>query len=74
MVHTNVAGDIFGACQGMRLAPFFQLLQAALARRASRVDPTIALLTPGPATATSSATPISPATWGCCWWKVGTCA
>jgi uncharacterized circularly permuted ATP-grasp superfamily protein/uncharacterized alpha-E superfamily protein len=48
MVHTNVAGDIFGACQGMRLAPFFQLLQAALARRASRVDPTIALLTPGP--------------------------
>ena len=49
MVHTNVAGDIFVACQAMRLAPFFQQLQGALARRANRADPTIALLTPGPA-------------------------
>ena len=48
MVHTNVAGDIFGACQAMRLAPFFQQLQGALAGRANRADPTIALLTPGP--------------------------
>ena len=48
MVHTNVAGDIFGACRAMRLAPFFQQLQAALAGRANRADPTIALLTPGP--------------------------
>ena len=32
----------------MRLAPFFQQLQGALARRAKRMDPTIALLTPGP--------------------------
>ena len=32
----------------MRLAPFFQQLQTALARRANRADPTIALLTPGP--------------------------
>ena len=48
MVHTNVAGDIFAACKAMRLAPFFQQLQASLARRANRVDPTIALLTPGP--------------------------
>ena len=32
----------------MRLAPFFQQLQGALARRANRADPTIALLTPGP--------------------------
>ena len=48
MVHTNVAGDMFGACKAQRLAPFFQQLQAALARRANRVDPTIALLTPGP--------------------------
>jgi uncharacterized circularly permuted ATP-grasp superfamily protein/uncharacterized alpha-E superfamily protein len=48
MVHTNVAGDIFAACRALRLAPFFQLLQTALARRADRVDPIIALLTPGP--------------------------
>ncbi|KAB2912979.1 MAG: circularly permuted type 2 ATP-grasp protein, partial [Hyphomicrobiaceae bacterium] len=48
MVHTHVAGDIFGACKALRLAPFFQQLQAALAKRANRADPTIALLTPGP--------------------------
>jgi uncharacterized circularly permuted ATP-grasp superfamily protein/uncharacterized alpha-E superfamily protein len=48
MVHTNVAGDIFAACKAMRLAPFFQQVQASLARRANRVDPTIALLSPGP--------------------------
>ncbi|HXE69433.1 MAG TPA: circularly permuted type 2 ATP-grasp protein [Hyphomicrobiaceae bacterium] len=48
MVHTNVAGDIFAACRALRLAPFFLQLRAALARRADRVDPTIALLTPGP--------------------------
>jgi uncharacterized circularly permuted ATP-grasp superfamily protein/uncharacterized alpha-E superfamily protein len=48
MVHTNVAGDIFTRCRALRLAPFFQQLQGALARRATRVDPTIALLTPGP--------------------------
>ena len=48
MVHTNVAGDIFAACKALRLAPFFQQLQGALARRANRADPAIALLTPGP--------------------------
>jgi uncharacterized alpha-E superfamily protein len=48
MVHTNVAGDIFAACKALRLAPFFQRLRASLARRADRVDPAIALLTPGP--------------------------
>ena len=48
MVHTNVAGDIFGACHAQRLAPFFQQMQTALARRANRPDPSIALLTPGP--------------------------
>ena len=48
MVHTNVAGDVFAACKAMRLAPFFAQLQASLTRRANRVDPTIALLTPGP--------------------------
>jgi uncharacterized circularly permuted ATP-grasp superfamily protein/uncharacterized alpha-E superfamily protein len=49
MVHTNVAGEIFAACKALRLATFFQQLQAALARRAGRSDPTIALLSPGPA-------------------------
>jgi uncharacterized circularly permuted ATP-grasp superfamily protein/uncharacterized alpha-E superfamily protein len=48
MVHTNVAGDLFGACKALRLAPFFQQLRASLARRADRVDPALALLTPGP--------------------------
>ena len=48
MVHTNVAGDIFAACKALRLAPFFQQLRASLARRADRVDPAVALLTPGP--------------------------
>jgi uncharacterized circularly permuted ATP-grasp superfamily protein/uncharacterized alpha-E superfamily protein len=48
MVHTNVAGDMFGASRAQRLAPFFQQMQTALARRANRVDPSIALLTPGP--------------------------
>jgi uncharacterized circularly permuted ATP-grasp superfamily protein/uncharacterized alpha-E superfamily protein len=47
MVHTNVAGDIFSACKALRLAPFFQQMQTALARRADRVDPSMALLTPG---------------------------
>lgn len=48
MVHTNVAGDIFSACKALRLAPYFQQVQAALARRANRVDPVIALLSSGP--------------------------
>ncbi len=48
MVHTNVAGEVFSACKALRLAPFFQQLQAALAQRADRVDPIIALLSPGP--------------------------
>ncbi len=48
MVHTNVAGDLFAECRALRLAPFFHELQGALARRAGRADPTLALLTPGP--------------------------
>jgi uncharacterized circularly permuted ATP-grasp superfamily protein/uncharacterized alpha-E superfamily protein len=48
MVHTNVAGDIFALCKALRLAGFFQQLQAALSRRAGRGDPAIALLSPGP--------------------------
>ncbi len=34
MVHTNVAGDIFGACHAQRLAPFFQQLQTCAGARA----------------------------------------
>lgn len=48
MVHTNVAGDVFSACKAARLAPFFHQVQAALAHRADRADPVIALLSPGP--------------------------
>lgn len=47
-VHTHVAGDMFSACNALRLAPFFQALQASLSRRIHRADPSIALLTPGP--------------------------
>ena len=40
MVHTNVAGDMFAACKALRLAPFFQQLQSALAapRQSRRPD------------------------------------
>ncbi len=48
MVHTRVAGEIFTACNALRLAPFFQALQLALSKRANRADPSIALLSPGP--------------------------
>ncbi|MCK9912465.1 circularly permuted type 2 ATP-grasp protein, partial [Microbacteriaceae bacterium K1510] len=47
-VHTQVAGDLFEACNGLRLAPFFQSVQAGLAVLTGRRDPRIALLTPGP--------------------------
>ncbi|MFM9938961.1 MAG: circularly permuted type 2 ATP-grasp protein [Hyphomicrobiaceae bacterium] len=47
-VLTHVSGDIFSASKAVRLAPFFQQMQDALAQRIGRPDPTIALLTPGP--------------------------
>ena len=47
-VLTHVCGDFFNQSQAVRLAPFFQTMQAALARRVNRPDHTIALLTPGP--------------------------
>ena len=47
-VLTHVSGDIFSASKAVRLAPFFQQMQDALALRIGRPDPTIALLTPGP--------------------------
>jgi uncharacterized circularly permuted ATP-grasp superfamily protein/uncharacterized alpha-E superfamily protein len=48
MVHTHVAGDLFGACHALRLASFFQAIQGGLAERANRSEAQIALLTPGP--------------------------
>lgn len=48
MVHTHVAGDIFSACNALRLAPFFQQVQSSIAERIDRPAPSIALLTPGP--------------------------
>ncbi len=48
VVHTQVTGDLFEACNGLRLAPFFQSLQAGLTVLTGRRDPRIALLTPGP--------------------------
>ncbi len=47
-VLTHVSGDMFGASKAVRLAPFFQQMQDALALRIGRPDPAIALLTPGP--------------------------
>lgn len=47
-VITRVCGDVFAASRAVRLAPFFQRMQDALAQRVDRHDPTVALLTPGP--------------------------
>jgi uncharacterized circularly permuted ATP-grasp superfamily protein/uncharacterized alpha-E superfamily protein len=47
-VLTHVCGDIFSASRAVRLAPYFQRIQEALAQRINRPDPSIALLTPGP--------------------------
>jgi uncharacterized circularly permuted ATP-grasp superfamily protein/uncharacterized alpha-E superfamily protein len=47
-VLTRVCGDIFNASGALRLAPFFERMQGALAHRISRSNPTVALLTPGP--------------------------
>ncbi len=48
VVHTQVAGDLFEASNGVRLAPFFQRMQTDLTMLTGRRDPRIALLTPGP--------------------------
>ena len=47
-VLTHVCGDIFSASKALRLAPYFQRMQDALASRVNRADPSFALLTPGP--------------------------
>ena len=48
VVHTHVAGDLFKSCNGVRLAAFFQALQAELTSHSRRDNARIALLTPGP--------------------------
>lgn len=48
VVHTHIAGDVFKRCDGVRIAQFFQNMQTALTRHASRDNARIALLTPGP--------------------------
>ena len=48
VVHTHVAGDLFKHCNALRLATFFQDMQAALTARSQRDNARIALLTPGP--------------------------
>ena len=48
VVHTHIAGDLFEASNGRRLAPFFQRVQTDLTLLTGRRDPRIALLTPGP--------------------------
>jgi uncharacterized circularly permuted ATP-grasp superfamily protein/uncharacterized alpha-E superfamily protein len=47
VVHTQVAGDLFKACNGVRLAPFFQAVRSALSAKAGRDGARIVLLTPG---------------------------
>jgi uncharacterized circularly permuted ATP-grasp superfamily protein/uncharacterized alpha-E superfamily protein len=48
VAHTHVAGDLFNQCNAVRLASYFQSLQAALGARSGRGAARIALLTPGP--------------------------
>lgn len=48
MVSTHVCGDLFNASNAVRLAPFFRQMQDALSQRIGRLDPAVALLTPGP--------------------------
>lgn len=47
MVHTHVAGDLFNACNAVRLASYFQSVQAAVTAHTGRENARIALLTPG---------------------------
>lgn len=47
MVHTHVAGDLFNATNAVRLASYFQNVQAALTAHSLRDNARIALLTPG---------------------------
>ncbi|MFN3869774.1 MAG: circularly permuted type 2 ATP-grasp protein, partial [Hyphomicrobiaceae bacterium] len=48
VAHTHVAGDMFKAANGRRIASFFQDMQASIAEHCQRSNPRIALLTTGP--------------------------
>ncbi len=48
VVHTHIAGDVFKTSNGVRLAAYFQAMQAALTLHSGRDNARIALLTPGP--------------------------
>ncbi len=48
LLHGQLMGDVFRACHAIRLARFFERLQAELVQRLERDNPLIALLTPGP--------------------------
>jgi uncharacterized circularly permuted ATP-grasp superfamily protein/uncharacterized alpha-E superfamily protein len=48
VVHAHVAGDLFKSCNAVRVASYFQRLQAALTAHSGRENARIALLTPGP--------------------------
>ena len=48
VVHTHITGDLFKRCNGIRLAPFFNNVQATLTEHSGRENARIALLTPGP--------------------------
>jgi uncharacterized circularly permuted ATP-grasp superfamily protein/uncharacterized alpha-E superfamily protein len=47
VVQTQVTGDLFKACNGVRLATFFQAFRSALSAQAGRDNARIVLLTPG---------------------------
>ncbi|MBL8566693.1 MAG: circularly permuted type 2 ATP-grasp protein [Hyphomicrobiaceae bacterium] len=48
VAHTHVAGDLFKATNGRRIAAFFQDLQASITETSRRSNPRVALLTTGP--------------------------
>lgn len=48
VAHTHVAGDLFNAANGRRIAAFFQDLQASVTEQSRRSNPRVALLTTGP--------------------------
>ncbi|MEZ5816027.1 MAG: circularly permuted type 2 ATP-grasp protein [Hyphomicrobiaceae bacterium] len=48
VMHADVTDDIFMECRARRISSHFNVLQATLAERSGRSEPSIALLTPGP--------------------------
>lgn len=48
VMHADVTDELFTECRTRRLSTHFTAVQGALAERAGRSDPSVALLTPGP--------------------------